>query len=59
MDIVQRIREICKELRDIDARKAALHSELYSLLDLNSGSRAPKRKMLSKEEARALFRRGA
>lgn len=59
MDIVQRIREICKELKAMDTRKAALHSELYSLLDLNSGSRAPKRKMLSRDEARALIRKGA
>lgn len=59
MDIVQRIREICKELKAMDARKAALLTELYSLLDLNSGVRAPKRKMLSREEARALLRKGA
>lgn len=59
MDIVQRIREICKELKAMDARKAELRSELYGLLDLNSGSRAPKRKMLSRDEARALIRKGA
>lgn len=59
MEPIQRIREIRKELKGLKARENQLNDEMDSILDLNSGVRAPKRKMLSKEEARALFRRGA
>ena len=59
METIARIREIRKELQGLKAREKQLNEEIDSILDLNSGSRAPKRKMLSKEEARVLFRRGA
>lgn len=55
---VQRIREIRRELKSIEARRRELETELDVILDLNSGPRPPKRKVLTKESARALIRGG-
>jgi len=52
---VTEIREARKKIIEHEQAIKKLHDRIDEILGLNSGKRAPKRKMLSHEQAGALF----
>ena len=54
-ETITRIRAIVQEKDKLKRQLAKLDDEMRDLLDLNSGTRKPARKMLTREHGEALF----